>query len=260
MNAAAAGLQFRELHRVEQMEQATALFTSIWQTGSDRPLIEPALLTALAHAGNYVVGVFEGTEMIAACVGFFGAPVGQVLHSHIAGVRPDQAGRGIGLALKLHQRQWALARGLSEITWTFDPLVSRNAYFNLVKLGAGVQEYLVDFYGTMYDGVNAGQPSDRMMARWPLVTPLPNSVTSRTGYATVLQVAADGQPARQSETGSAERLAIGVPSDIEALRSEDPVAAIRWRHELRRELGERLRLGWRISGFDKNGFYLLVRN
>ncbi|ABY23054.1 acetyltransferase, GNAT family [Renibacterium salmoninarum ATCC 33209] len=79
MSAILAGLQFRELHGVEQINQANALFDSIWRTGPDRPHFEPALLTAMAHAGNYVVGVYEGEEMIAACVGFFGAPAGNVL-------------------------------------------------------------------------------------------------------------------------------------------------------------------------------------
>ena len=94
------------------------------------------LLRAFTKAGNYVGGAFDGGRLVGACVGFFHAPAEDALHSHIAGVAPGLTGRNVGFALKLHQRAWALLRGVSEIAWTFDPLVSRNAYFNLVKLGA----------------------------------------------------------------------------------------------------------------------------
>src|SRR6185312_17408828 len=88
---------------------------------------------------------------------------------HIAGVTRAGAGRHIGYALKLHQRAWALDRGLDTVTWTFDPLVRRNAYFNTVKLAARPVEYLVNFYGEMTDEINVGQGSDRLLVEWPLL-------------------------------------------------------------------------------------------
>ena len=84
---------------------------------------------------------------------------------------PGLTGRHVGFALKLHQRAWALLRGVSEIAWTFDPLVSRNAYFNLVKLGAQPAEYLPNFYGTMLDTINGDDDSDRLLVRWRLRSP-----------------------------------------------------------------------------------------
>ncbi|WP_049758849.1 hypothetical protein [Renibacterium salmoninarum] len=174
-------------------------------------------------------------------------------------MRADHAGRGIGVALKLHQRQWALERELTEITWTFDPLASRNAYFNLVKLGADAQEYVIDFYGDMHDGVNEGQPSDRMIARWSLLAPLSDRATSGAGYLPVLRLGSEGQPQHESADSSVQRLAIGIPQDIESLRGERPEAARLWRHALREEMADRLQSGWRIAGFDKRGSYLLAR-
>ncbi len=87
----------------------------------------------------------------------------------MAGVRPDYQQYGIGRGLKLHQRAWALEHGYDEIRWTFDPLLRGNANFNLHKLGATFGSYLINFYGTMTDGINAnGLPSDRVEAVWRL--------------------------------------------------------------------------------------------
>jgi GNAT superfamily N-acetyltransferase len=139
----------------------------------------PNLLRALAHVGNYAVGLYavptEGDpsaeRMIGASVGFFAAPDDRSLHSHITGIVGDHRGRGLGRLLKQHQREWALARGVHRITWTFDPLVARNASFNLRVLGARVGEYYVDHYGAMDDGVNRGDESDRIFAVWDLDAP-----------------------------------------------------------------------------------------
>src|SRR5207237_5804729 len=90
------------------------------------------------------------------------------MHSHILGVVPQNERHGLGFDLKQHQRQWCLARGVKVIEWTTDPLVRRNAYFNLTKLGAEAPEYFVNFYGQMRDGINAGEESDRLLIRWHL--------------------------------------------------------------------------------------------
>ena len=79
--------------------------------------------------------------------------------------------RNVGYALKLHQRAWALQRGIATITWTFDPLVRRNAYFNLAKLGVRATRYLPNFYGAMQDPINAGDDTDRLLVDWDLASP-----------------------------------------------------------------------------------------
>src|SRR3546814_4199746 len=93
------------------------------------------------------------------------------MHSHIAGGLPQYQGRGIGRVLKQHQRDWAFAREAGHITWTFDPLIARNAHFNLRVLGARVTEYLVDQYGSMPDEINRGIPTDRLLVTWALAAP-----------------------------------------------------------------------------------------
>ena len=88
------------------------------------------------------------------------------LHSHITGILPGVRRTGLGRAMKLHQRAWAAEHGLAWVTWTFDPLVRRNAWFNIGVLGAEVHEYLVDFYGPIDDAINAGDESDRLLVAW----------------------------------------------------------------------------------------------
>src|SRR5215213_9315834 len=170
--AAAADVVVRELYRMEQLRTAQRLFEAVWRpAGGDPSPMTGELLRALAHAGCYVVGAFAGTRMVGASAGFFTAPPELALHSHITGVAPGREHRGVGFALKVHQRAWAMARGLGAVTWTFDPLVARNAWFNLAKLGATATGYLEDFYGPMTDAINAGTASDRLLLTWKLADP-----------------------------------------------------------------------------------------
>jgi predicted GNAT superfamily acetyltransferase len=166
----AQGVEIRTVDGVDEVREVEALFADIWHTTVERPPVNADVLRALAHTGCYVAGAFDGDgRLVGASAGFFGGGRDDLhLHSHITGVAPDVQGRHIGLALKLHQRQWCLDRGVDAVTWTFDPLVRRNAWFNLHRLGADVVEFAPDFYGDMVDGINAGAASDRCVVRWRL--------------------------------------------------------------------------------------------
>jgi predicted GNAT superfamily acetyltransferase len=252
-----AGVHVRELTSIADFAAVCVLFQQIWRTAPDSPLVTTELLRALTKAGNYLAGAFEGDRLVGACVGFFGAPAEGTMHSHIAGVAPEAAGRSVGYALKLHQRAWALVRGVAAIAWTFDPLVARNAYFNLVKLGATAVEYLPDFYGGMHDVVNVGDDTDRLLVRWDLrARPVP--VTAAPGHALV---ALGRTPAGAPQIGVLDgaALLVAVPSDIARLRAADPVVAREWRSAVREVLGGLFGSGARIAGFDRAGWYVLVR-
>jgi predicted GNAT superfamily acetyltransferase len=133
--AASAGVSVRTLHDLAALREAESLYCAVWRTDDGSPPVTAELMRALAHAGGYVSGGYDGERMVASGMGFLtGDRHG--LHSHIAAVLPDAHGRGIGWALKLHQRAWALSNGLQTISWTFDPLLRRNAWFNIAKLGA----------------------------------------------------------------------------------------------------------------------------
>src|ERR1700730_4130745 len=153
-----------ELRELEEMRELEALFAAIWER-LDEPPVNSDLLRALAHSGNYVVGARLGNRIVGGLVGWLGGVPGHELHmhSHILGVVGDSQVRGLGFELKQHQRRWCLERGIKVVEWTFDPLVGRNAHFNLTKLGAQAHQYLVNFYGEMVDGLNAGEESDRIL-------------------------------------------------------------------------------------------------
>lgn len=141
------------------------LFAEVWQVPDPTLVIDPETLRAVEFSGNYVAGAFRGDELLGGAVAF-AAPDGH-LHSNMAGVAASAQGQGIGFAIKRHQREWALTKGISSIKWTFDPTLHRNARFNLQRLGAVAVRYLPDFYGDMADGLNAGtDPSDRLLADW----------------------------------------------------------------------------------------------
>ena len=254
--AAAAGVVIRELHQPGHLLAVQRLFEQVWRPAEgDPPPVTVSLLRALAHAGSYVVGAFAGTRMVGASAAFFSAPPDPALHSHITGVAPGGQHRGIGFALKVHQRAWALARGVPVIVWTFDPLVARNAWFNLAKLGALPTAYLEDFYGPMTDAINAGMASDRLLLTWRLDDPAvaaacagrprqPAPARAAGGAEVAVAVGTDLEPVTR-ETG-APVVTVAVPPDLEAL---GPGRRRAWRAEVRRALGGRLAAGAAVTGF-----------
>jgi predicted GNAT superfamily acetyltransferase len=269
MAAEAARVSIRELTDLADLEAACRLFDEIWRPSPANPPLTLELLRALTKAGNYAAGAYDGSRLVGACVGFFGPPAEEALHSHIAGVSADMAGRSVGFALKLHQRAWALRRDVTEIAWTFDPLVRRNAYFNLVKLGARPAEYLPNFYGGMNDGINGGADSDRLLMHWDLRSPLvaaacagrPEPASARAeqarGAVAVLRRGPAGRPARAA-AGDAPVLLVAVPPDIEGLRSSDFDCATAWRAAVRDALSPLMAAGAAVTGFDRAGWYVVA--
>jgi len=265
-----AGVELAELHEIGELTEAAELFIDIWQTDRAEAPCTPALLRALAHSGNYVAGARLAGRMVGASVGFL-HPAGEAfgLHSHITGVLDAAQVRGIGFALKQHQRAWALARGLDLVSWTFDPLVRRNAHLNLVKLGAEIVEYLPDFYGRMPDGINVGDESDRCLVCWPLASeravaasrgPVPEpdlDALRRAGARVLLREGPGGRPLAGDPGPPGATLLAQVPGDIVAMRGADPELARRWRAALRATMGEALGRGLAATGITRSGWYVL---
>ncbi|MFE7263481.1 GNAT family N-acetyltransferase [Streptomyces sp. NPDC057592] len=260
-----AGVTIRELHGLDEMHEACRVLDRIWRPDPGKPLITPELLRVFAHSGSYVVGVDRGGRMAGFCLGFL-ASAG--LHSHIAGVDDSVRGRNAGFAVKQHQRAWALERSITTVTWTFDPLISRNAYFNLAKLGAEPSEYLADFYGAMQDEVNAGTETDRLMVRWELTgehavgsaAGTPRIVTAEgAGARTVVALDAgpDGRPAVGRQDG--DTVLVRIPAEAEELRRTDPSLAREWRYALREVLGGLMAEGHTVTGFTRDGWYVIDR-
>ncbi|MFD5226148.1 GNAT family N-acetyltransferase [Microbacterium sp. NPDC058342] len=224
----------RDLDTVELIIDAQSLLDSI--RGPER-VIDAGTLRALQQSGNYVVGLFDGDggeeRMIGASIAFFGEPARRAMHSHITALLPEYRGRGWGRELKEHQRQWAFSREVGRITWTYDPLVARNAHFFLTVLGARATGYSVNRYG-IFGGGDAGDESDRLDVEWALA-----------------DIARP--PASDAVVATLE-----IPGDVEAMRVSDPDAAHEWRLRLRGEMEELLGRGLRLAGFDTSRGYLFT--
>jgi predicted GNAT superfamily acetyltransferase len=267
--AQAAGVQVREISDLGSFDAVCRLFDKIWRPDPHNPPVTSELMRALTKAGNYVVGAFDGPELLGACVGFFGPPDHAAMHSHIAGVSATALRRSVGFALKSHQRAWALRRGVSTVCWTFDPLVSRNAYFNLAKLAALPAEYLTNFYGGMHDGINGSDDTDRLLVRWDLCAPAvvaacagrtaPGDAGAELARGAVIALARSDDDRPVAGTLRGETVLVAVPTDIQSLRSADPGCAKEWRVAVRESLGALMTDGARVTGFDRAGWYVLRR-
>ncbi len=222
-------------------DRALDLAEAVWGA---RPLNE-ATLRALELAGSYVsIAVDDADHVIGMCLGIVGVHGDHAhLHSHLAAVRPELRGSGVGRALKRHQRAWCLDRGIRTVSWTFDPLVVANARFNLHHLGARGERYLVELYGLMDDEINRGDPSDRLLVRWDLEhpstvaaldAPLPvPDVTDLVDRGAEAAVAADETGTPLFHPTPATIRLVATPRDIVGLRRDDPERARAWRLTVR---------------------------
>jgi len=239
-----AALQVRVLHEIPELASVDQLFVEVWGRGV--PVLGAELLRAISHAGGYVSGAYLGDRLVGASAAFLGRHGSQLaLHSHATGVSPAARGLQVGRALKLHQRHWARAQGIEVITWTFDPLVRRNAWFNLALLGARPAEYLVDFYGPMSDAINAGDESDRLLVAWEVGGPEAGGPEG-----------SESEVANSTAAGQDGLIRIPTPADIESMRHADPAAARQWRHRLRADLHDHVQQH-RVVGFTREGDYLV---
>jgi predicted GNAT superfamily acetyltransferase len=160
-------IHIRELKGIAEFRKAEGLQTEVWGRG-DTP--DPAdLMMVIQEEGGLVAGAFLEDRLVGYVFGFPTRDPG-VQHSHRLAVAPDMRGRGLGADLKWFQRDWCLARGITLVRWTFDPLRITNARLNLNRLGGRSRTYLVDYYGEM-GGINKGLPSDRLLLDWRLDDP-----------------------------------------------------------------------------------------
>lgn len=229
-----ADLEIRTLDTAAEMSAIVTVFQQVW--GSVTPIVGVELLRAIAHSGGYVAAAFDSGNIVGASFGFLGRHRGaDALHSHVTGILPGVQHGGVGRSMKTHQRTWAAERGVPWITWTFDPLVRRNAWFNIEVLQVHVAEYLVDFYGPISDSINASDESDRLLVAWPT----------------------DESTPRPSAPAGARRILVPTPEDIVVLRRTDRPSATAWRHRVREELGGTLADGGVVTGFTREGDYVV---
>lgn len=261
-------IRIAELSELEHLERLSRLFGEVWGRPSEPPL-DADILMALVISGNYVAGAFDEERLVGGLVGWLGgSPLDELhMHSHILGVVYGHEKHGLGFELKQHQRRWCLGREVKVMEWTTDPLVRRNVYFNVTKLGAEAPRYLVNLYGKMRDGINAGEESDRLLIRWRLDSDRAEAAAEgelrepdieelrRAGAGTLLAVGAKDEPVLREERSRV--LICQVPADIVELRRGDPALAREWRLALRTAMTGATAQGFAITGATRSGWFVL---
>ncbi len=199
--AEAAHVRLRPLTSIQDADAILRVMIATW---GNHQLLPREEILALAESGNVPWGAEAEGETIGYVLGWAGIDPedGLHVHSHMLAALPDRRHRGIGFALKLAQRAACLDQDIHLIRWTFDPMIARNAWFNLGKLGATADRFRRDFYGDMADSLNAGERSDRLVVRWDL----------------------DRSPGPRPRP-EVVRAEVAVPREYDALRTSDPGAA-----------------------------------
>jgi len=215
---------------LEDADRVRSVIESVW----GEQVLPREMVRAFQHAGSVLYGAeAPGGDLVGFVLGFAGLSEGLHVHSHMLAAVPEWQDRGVGFALKLAQRAHCLDHGIEQVRWTFDPLVARNARFNLGKLGAEAFRLLPNFYGRMTDRLNRDDRSDRFELRWRLSSERVGRALAgeaerpRIGEALVARdergmPRPTGKPPQPGAT-------VAVPADHHALKGRDPAAARAWR-------------------------------
>ena len=232
-----SNISIRPLTSLPDQDLGRMIFDKTWAMDAGTE-ITPNLLQVMIHSGAYLSGAFIDSNCVGAAFAFPATTGGLHLHSHMTAVLDSFRDKGIGHALKVDQYKWAKQNNYKEITWTFDPLVARNAKLNILKLGVDISAYYPNFYGDMPDELNAGDESDRVMASLKVVgdTPTSRSVISTPDKSAVL---------------------IAIPDDIVTIRGKDLAENLRWRRSVRDEFVSALARGGKVIGFSTNNEYVV---
>jgi predicted GNAT superfamily acetyltransferase len=205
----------------------------VWQ-GSELEIVPHHIFLVARRIGGQVLGAFDRDRMIGFLLAFPGLQPGRVyLHSHMTAVLPSYQNHGVGRQLKLAQRTDALARGIALIEWTFDPLQFRNAYFNIVRLGAVVGQYLPNAYGQTTSSLDAGLPTDRLVAQWWISEPR-------------VQQILDGHRPQEGKAVKCVRLS----RRIREVCQTDPEQARQIQRQLRTDFEDLFKKSFVVKGFE----------
>ena len=269
----AVGLRIDIADEPRSLTQARAIFDEVWP--SEGSQVTSNLLRALVHSGGYcsIVTDEDTDQVVGAALGFPArdalVPGGVYLHSHMAAVVEGMRDRGIGVAIKQHQRAWAMEQGIPVVSWTFDPLVRRNAHVNVNRLGVDIRDYYADFYGEMNDAINAGDRTDRLVAWWVVDSDRARDAalggSGRTHHDVLAQESRDlihmdedGRPRLAAPPMAGETVLVSLPDDIVAVRRADPEIGLQWRLAVRDALTESFAMGLGVSAVTSTGAYLLA--
>ena len=235
-SAAREGIVIRECHGLSEFEACVQVERAAWKS-ADIDVVPLPLFVVAAETGGQVLGAFRSKEL----VGFTMAIAGwrnrkPFLHSHMTAVLEPYRDQGIGKRLKLFQREDALERGIALVEWTFDPLVAKNAYFNMMRLGAIARRYVPNAYGVTTSPLHGALPTDRLVAEWHLRS------------TRVRRILADR---RASPALSKKAVRIAIPAAIEDLKMTDSVEAAHLQNAVRAQFTQWFAKGYAATAVER---------
>jgi predicted GNAT superfamily acetyltransferase len=270
-------MEIRKLATPEEYLEAEQLQHAVWNF-PDREIIPLNELVVMQKHGGHVFGGFDGPKMASFCYGCPAFKDGKPYHySRLLGVLPAYQDSGLGHSMKLKQREYVLAQKLDLVAWTYDPLLSRNAYLNIEKLGCIVREYQVNLFPASGSRFNQGLESDRFTAQWWIASKRTKDRIAGRRPTYDLEAHAPALETRVSEAGWREpvgtrttlrskRLSVEIPDDLPALMKDDLPLAQRWRDRTRGVFEAYFAKGYVVYGFTsipeigrRRSFYLLEK-
>jgi predicted GNAT superfamily acetyltransferase len=264
------GILIRDCATLEEYLECVAIQEETWGRGFSE-CVPAAILRVAQRVGGVTAAAFDAHgRMLGFVFGITGVQGSRLVHwSDMLAVRPEVRGRHIGEQLKQYQRDKVRALGVRTILWTFDPLVARNAHFNINRLGAMPVEYAVNLYGTTRSALHGMLPTDRFIVEWDCsaeCVPVAREDGNHTDDASLplLDPVSNGTPTL-ADVGSEARVRVQIPVDVQPILQLQPALAARWRDITRRALSERMASGYRVSGFvrptnpDDLPYYILSR-
>jgi len=274
-----ADVTIRPIDRFEDFEAIAEVEKLVWGL-SDEDVLPVTFIVASQAAGASWIGAFSARRLVGFAFGFLGREDGlPMIHSHMLAVLPAYRGLDVGRRLKIAQRENALAMGIPKITWTFDPLQSKNAHLNFTRLGVVSCKYKVNFYGPETSSTLHRNGTDRLWVEWNLDSPrVLQRLADRECRVEILDALRNvtplvkfnglGYPVRTDlqEALQRQRIAIEIPSDIAALETKNPDLAREWRETTRWAFSEALEQDFVVEEFCRSvrgkqgpGTYLLQR-
>jgi predicted GNAT superfamily acetyltransferase len=269
----------RPLTTLEECCQVAALEKTVWEFTDAEDVVPPSLLIVSIKRGGLLLGAFDGTGALQGFVYSMAAVKDRRLThwSHMLGVLPAARGTGLGLRLKLAQRDHVLRAGVDLIEWTFDPLQALNAHLNFARLGVVVEEYEEDVYGRSTSPLHLGTPTDRFVAEWRLTAPhverrISMAVASLIRDSSVMSAVPVNRGEQRGEwlapslpvlEASERRLLVEIPADFTEMQRRAPDLAMEWRLATRSIFETYFRRGYRVVDFflsreARRGQYLLA--
>jgi predicted GNAT superfamily acetyltransferase len=265
--------EIRPLRTHAEFEQCIRLQKDTWgETFSE--LVPIAILKVSPRIGGVTAGAFDPEGRLAGFVfGMTGVQEGRLVHwSDMLAVRPEARDTGLGSRLKEYQREAVRALGVEVICWTYDPLVAKNAYLNLCRLGARPTEYVPDMYGPDTDSeLHRGLGTDRFVVAWEVERPappagegLPEERVLESPVVNPLDPRGDPTFRQEIDHALEPYLRVQIPADIQAVRAESAERAALWRRTTREAFLASLARGYRVVGFYRSrpaarGYYVLSR-